>query len=145
MCNNYKTFGKSVDTSHWIEARQLYDCVLADIRKHAADVLADNDELCRKLAGQIGTDKAKQEKILEKELRAISRNSLSLFTTKKKHGINISAKSYHKFQYHDMFCTYFIVKMKKVHFKNVRQQHFYYKMLCKTVLLVCIITKFVAH
>lgn len=70
MCNNYKTFGKSVDTSHWIEARQLYDCVLADIRKHAADALADNDELCRKLAGQIGTDKAKQEKTLEKELRA---------------------------------------------------------------------------
>ena len=70
MCNNYKTFGKSVDTSHWIEARQLYDCVLADIRKHAADALADNDELCRKLAGQIGTDKAKQEKTLEKGLRA---------------------------------------------------------------------------
>lgn len=28
MCNNYKTFGKSIDTSHWIEARQLYECVL---------------------------------------------------------------------------------------------------------------------
>lgn len=70
MCNNYKTFGKSVDTSHWIEARQLYDCVLNDIRKHAAEALADNDELCRKLAGQIGTDKARQEKSLEKELRA---------------------------------------------------------------------------
>ncbi len=71
MCNNYKTFGKSVDTSHCIEARQLYDCVLADIRKHAADALADNNELCRKLAGQIGTDKAKQEKTLEKELRPL--------------------------------------------------------------------------
>ncbi|MDE7310873.1 MAG: hypothetical protein K2N87_04500 [Eubacterium sp.] len=70
MCNNYKTFGKSVDTSHWIEARQLYECVLGDIRKHAAEALADNDELCRKLAGQIGTDKAKQVKTLEKELRA---------------------------------------------------------------------------
>ncbi len=69
MCNNYKTFGKSVDTSHWIEARQLYDCVLGDIRKHAAEALADNDELCRKLAGQIGTDKAKQAKTLERELR----------------------------------------------------------------------------
>lgn len=28
MCNNYETFGKSIDTSHWIEARQLYECVL---------------------------------------------------------------------------------------------------------------------
>ena len=49
MCNNYKTFGKSIDTSHWIEARQLYECVLNDIKRHAGEALADNDELCEKL------------------------------------------------------------------------------------------------
>ena len=69
MCNNYKTFGKSVDTSHWIEARQLYECVLNDIKRHAGEALADNDELCEKLMRQIGSSKDKQTKSLDKEIR----------------------------------------------------------------------------
>ena len=69
MCNNYKTFGKSVDTSHWIEARQLYECVLNDIKRHAGEALADNDELCGKLIRQIGSSKDKQTKSLDKEIR----------------------------------------------------------------------------
>ena len=69
MCNNYKTFGKSVDTSHWIEARQLYECVLNDIKRHAGEALADNDELCEKLMRQIGSNKDKQTKSLDKEIR----------------------------------------------------------------------------
>lgn len=70
MCNNYKTFGKAADTSHWIEARQLYECVLADIRKHADEALADNEEMCVRLARQLGKDKDRQHKAAEKEIRA---------------------------------------------------------------------------
>ena len=70
MCNNYKTFGKAADTSHWIEARQLYECVLADIRKHADEALADNEEMCVRLARQLGKDKDRQHKAVEKEIRA---------------------------------------------------------------------------
>lgn len=65
----YKTFGKSVDTSHWIEARQLYEYVLNDMKRHAGEALSNNDELCEKLIQQIGSSKDKQTKSLDKEIR----------------------------------------------------------------------------
>lgn len=70
MCNKYKTFGKTADTSHWIEARQLYECVLVDIRKHADAALADNAEMCDRLARQLGKDNNRKYKAAEKEIRA---------------------------------------------------------------------------
>ena len=69
MCSNYKSFGKSADTSHWIEARQLYECVLNDIRSHAGEALSDNDELCERLMRQAGRSKERQTKSLDREIR----------------------------------------------------------------------------
>ena len=69
MCNNYKTFGKSADTSHWIEARALYESVLADIQKHADEALRDNSSMVDKLLKKAGRAEADKRKALEKELK----------------------------------------------------------------------------
>ena len=69
MCNNYKTFGKSADTSHWIEARALYESVLADIQKHADEALRDNSSMVDKLLKKAGRAEADKRKVLEKELK----------------------------------------------------------------------------
>ena len=69
MCNQYKTFGKSKCTSHWIEARDLYDAVLADIQRHAAMALADDEEFIEKLLGQVEQSKVGKYRAVGKELR----------------------------------------------------------------------------
>ncbi len=69
MCNNYKTFGKSADTSHWIEARALYESVLADIQKHADEALRDNSSMVDKLLKKAGRAETDRRKALEKELK----------------------------------------------------------------------------
>lgn len=43
--------------------------MLNDIKRHAGEALADNDELCEKLMRQIGSSKDKQTKSLDKEIR----------------------------------------------------------------------------
>ena len=42
-CQTYNRIGKSVCTSHKIEARDLYNLVLADIREHAEKAMRDSD------------------------------------------------------------------------------------------------------
>ncbi len=69
MCNQCKTFGKSKCTSHWIEARDLYDAVLADIQRHAAMAPADDEEFIEKLLGQGEQSKVGKYRAVGKELR----------------------------------------------------------------------------
>ena len=69
MCNNYKSFGKKICTSHWIEARTLYEAVLEDIRKHAQEALTDDTELIERLLKQAGTTKSHVNKATKKILK----------------------------------------------------------------------------
>lgn len=48
-CNRYALFGKEYCTSHWLEARDLYDAVLSDIRMHARMAVKDGDMLARRI------------------------------------------------------------------------------------------------
>lgn len=68
MCNNYKSFGKKVCTSHWIEARALYEAVLNDIRHHAEEALADDNKLVERLLKQVGATRKNANKATKKEL-----------------------------------------------------------------------------
>ncbi|MBQ9606683.1 MAG: hypothetical protein IJV16_05845 [Lachnospiraceae bacterium] len=54
---------------HWIEARDLYEGVLADIRKHAKAALKDDAKMTENLLKQLGADRKKQSKIITKELK----------------------------------------------------------------------------
>ena len=68
-CNGYKAQGKQFCSMHWIEARDLYDGVLADIRKHAKAALKDDAKMTENLLKQLGADRKKQSKIITKELK----------------------------------------------------------------------------
>ena len=68
-CNGYKAQGKSFCSLHWIEARDLYEGVLADIRRHAKAALKDDARMTENLLKQLGADKKKQSKIITKELK----------------------------------------------------------------------------
>lgn len=69
MCNNYRSFGKKNCTSHWIEARTLYESVLEDIRKHAQEALADDTKLVERLLKQAGTTRSHVNKAAKKVLK----------------------------------------------------------------------------
>lgn len=81
MCNNYKSFGKKACTSHWVEARALYDAVLEDIRKHAQESLKDDTELVDSLLRQAGkkrvyADKANKKRLKESKTRLLELDDL---------------------------------------------------------------------
>ena len=53
---------------HWLEARDLYEMVLDDIRKHAKEALKDDKGMADRLINQLGADKKTQDKAVKKEL-----------------------------------------------------------------------------
>lgn len=69
LCNNYKAFGKDKCSSHWIEARTLYESVLEDIRTHARAAIVDDRKMVEELLGKIGADQKKQSRVQVKELK----------------------------------------------------------------------------
>jgi site-specific DNA recombinase len=48
-CTSYALFGKERCTYHWLEARDLYDAVLADIRFHARQAMKNSDAFARQI------------------------------------------------------------------------------------------------
>ena len=68
MCNNYRSSGRKECSMHWLEARDLYEAVLADIRKHAKEALRDDKGMMERLINQLGTDKKTHDKAVKKEL-----------------------------------------------------------------------------
>ena len=68
-CNTYKAFGKTHCTKHTMEARDLYEAVLEDIRKHAKAALANDAKMTEQLLKKMGAGKKKQSKIIAKELK----------------------------------------------------------------------------
>lgn len=69
QCNYYRLNGKTACTQHWIEARDLYDAVLADIQYRAKSALEDNEGMYAEIVEKIDSNHSDDEKKAEKELR----------------------------------------------------------------------------
>ena len=56
MCNGYRTFGKAACSTHWIEARDLYETVLSDIKAHAEYAIAHDELMIEKIISKMNSD-----------------------------------------------------------------------------------------
>lgn len=72
ICQTYNRLGKKNCTSHKIEARDLYNLVLEDIRQHADKVLNDSEGFYAKLARKLELRHTTDEGTLKKELVALT-------------------------------------------------------------------------
>ena len=91
ICQTYNRLGKDTCTSHKIEARDLYNVVLEDIRQHADKVLNDSEGFYAKLARKLEKQHTADEGTLKKELvtltertQEIDRLFMSLYEDKAK-------------------------------------------------------------
>lgn len=91
ICQTYNRLGCKVCPSHKIEARDLYNLVLADIQELAAQAIRDEEtfyqRLMKKLANKYHTDAASLHKELNRLLdrnQEIDDTFLSLYTDKSK-------------------------------------------------------------
>lgn len=66
-CQTYNRLGKNICTSHKIEARDLYNLVLNDIREHAEKTVIDTEKFQNQLAKRLQYNQLADRKILEKE------------------------------------------------------------------------------
>lgn len=69
QCSYYRNHGKKKCTQHWVEARDLYDSVLDDIRKQADKALSDDEKMVAEIIAKLDTGAAENVKRTEKELR----------------------------------------------------------------------------
>lgn len=72
ICQTYNRLGKHNCTSHKIEARDLYNVVLEDIKKHAKIAMQDTDRFFDKLAKKLEIRSTTDEKSLNKELLTLT-------------------------------------------------------------------------
>ena len=73
MCNNYGTNGSKGCSAHSIEARDLFDAVLADIRHFARLAVEGDEKRVRQLQQQLSSIGATEQKALEREKRKLSK------------------------------------------------------------------------
>jgi tryptophanyl-tRNA synthetase len=64
MCNQYKLEGKTACTQHKIEARDLYDAVLADIQSHARRAVMDDDAFLESLINRLNQGQEEEQKAI---------------------------------------------------------------------------------
>ena len=69
QCNYYRLNGKSACTQHWLEARDLYNAVLADIQHRAKCAIEDDDKMISEIIFKIDSNTFDDAKKAEKELR----------------------------------------------------------------------------
>ena len=72
ICQTYNRLGKNACTSHKIEARDLYNLVLADIREHAKKALRDSEGFYDQLVKKLELRHSVDERALKKELDALA-------------------------------------------------------------------------
>ena len=75
ICQTYNRLGKNACTSHKIEARDLYNLVLADIQKHARKALRNSDAFYIQLTKKLEQKQDVDEVSLKKELNALTERS----------------------------------------------------------------------
>ena len=73
VCNNYGTNGTEGCSAHTIEARDLFDAVLADIRRYAKLALDSDEKRVRQLQQQLSSIGQAEQKALEREKRKLSK------------------------------------------------------------------------
>ena len=69
QCNFYRLYGKNCCTHHWIEARDLYNAVLADIQYHAKRAMEDDDKMMSDIISKLNLNTSDNSKKAEKEIR----------------------------------------------------------------------------
>ena len=69
QCNYYRLYGKSACTQHWIEARDLYEAVLEDIRSHARYALDNDEKMISEIVSKLNRDVYDNTVKAEQELR----------------------------------------------------------------------------
>ena len=75
ICQTYNRLGKNACTSHKIEARDLYNLVLADIRELAETVLKDADAFYNRLTNRLEERYTADEDTLKKELDTLAKRA----------------------------------------------------------------------
>jgi DNA invertase Pin-like site-specific DNA recombinase len=68
-CTKYRKFGKTACSSHNIEARMLYETVLADIQKHARHALKNRKQMVKDISEQLNIQLSADREQQKKELR----------------------------------------------------------------------------
>ncbi|MGN0182453.1 MAG: recombinase family protein, partial [Candidatus Ornithomonoglobus sp.] len=68
-CSNYRTYGKEACSKHTLEARDLHDAVLADIRKHAKMALENDDRFIKSIINKLNLTSQKENKAANRELK----------------------------------------------------------------------------
>lgn len=68
-CNEYIVFGKTACTQHKINARELYDAVLTDIRRLAKYAVDHDKTMVSEIITKLHTDKSDDTKVKEREIR----------------------------------------------------------------------------
>lgn len=69
QCNTYRLKGKEVCTHHWLEARDLHEAILADIKRIAKSAIDNDEKMVENIVKKLrksDNDKIKQD---EKDLR----------------------------------------------------------------------------
>ena len=69
QCNNYRMEGKSVCTQHRITALNLYNAVLADIKRLANEALGDDRQMISSIAERLGKAEKDTVRQAERELK----------------------------------------------------------------------------
>ena len=69
QCNFYRLYGKNYCTQHWIEARDLYNAVLADIQYRAKCALEDEEKMIADIISRLHNNASDDAGNAEKELR----------------------------------------------------------------------------
>lgn len=69
QCNFYRLYGKNYCTQHWIEARDLYNAVLADIQYRAKCALEDEEKMIAEIISRLHINASDDAGNAEKELR----------------------------------------------------------------------------
>ena len=68
QCNYYRTFGRTACTQHWIEARDLYETVLNDIRRLAKYAIDHDDKMVSDIISKLNSDASESTQKQEREL-----------------------------------------------------------------------------
>ena len=77
-CNYYKLYGTTACTHHWIEAHDLYDAVLEDIRIHAHNALENDQKMMTEIVSKLNSDLSDDTARAEKEIRKAKTRLLEL-------------------------------------------------------------------
>lgn len=78
QCNTYRLKGKNYCVNHALEARDLHDKVLADIKRIANEAIENDEKLLDRITRKLRKDETDKSKQDEKELKKLNRRLAEL-------------------------------------------------------------------